>query len=84
MLQRQQLIRSLKADLGQEAVAEADRRVRDELSTPGAKSGAVDRLLGELEAMAGERRGCAEQWGVVMHAASREAMQAVQRQVSMR
>lgn len=55
VLQRQQLIRSLKADLGQEAVAEADRRVRDELSTPGAKSGAVDRLLGELEGMAGER-----------------------------
>ena len=55
VLQRQQLIRSLKSDLGQEAVAEADRRVRQELSDPAAKSGAVDRLLGELEGMAGER-----------------------------
>lgn len=55
VLQRQQLVRALKADLGHEAVAEADRRVRQELSDPAAKSGAVDRLLGELEHMAGER-----------------------------
>jgi F-type H+-transporting ATPase subunit delta len=55
VLQRQQLIRSLKADLGAEAIAEADRRVRQELSDPAAKSSAVDGLLGELEAMAGER-----------------------------
>ncbi|HEY5856708.1 MAG TPA: hypothetical protein VIW24_22370 [Aldersonia sp.] len=55
VLQKQQLTRSLKAELGAEAVAEADRRVREELSNPAAKSDAVNRLLGELEGMAGER-----------------------------
>jgi F-type H+-transporting ATPase subunit delta len=52
-LQRQQLIRQLRADLGSEAVAKAGERVRTELSEPEARSASVDRFLDELESMAG-------------------------------
>lgn len=52
-LQRQQLVRELKADLGVAAVAQAGERVRSELADPAARAGSVDRFLDELESMAG-------------------------------
>jgi F-type H+-transporting ATPase subunit delta len=52
-LARAQLIRELKADLGTAALAQADRQVREHLSSTQAKADSVDRFLDELEAMAG-------------------------------
>jgi len=52
-LQRQQLIRELRADLGIAAVAQAGERVRSELADADARSSSVDRFLDELESMAG-------------------------------
>ena len=56
-LQRQQLIRHLKHDLGSAAVAEAGEKVRGHLAQPGAREQSVDRLLDELEAMVGNKKG---------------------------
>lgn len=52
-LQRQQVIRELRAQLGGSSLSVADKLVRDHVSDPAAQSSTVDRFLGELEGMAG-------------------------------
>lgn len=52
-LQRQQLIRELRAELGGDSAKEAERLVRTHLSKPDAQAFTVDRFLDELEDMSG-------------------------------
>lgn len=51
-LLRAQLVRELRADLGDESVRRAGELVRDHVSDPGRQSATVDRFLDELDAMA--------------------------------
>ncbi|MCF3939047.1 F0F1 ATP synthase subunit B/delta [Gordonia sp. Z-3] len=51
-LNRSNLIRELRSDLGLTAVDGAGKLVRDHLADPGAQSDSIDRVIDELEAMA--------------------------------
>lgn len=51
-LVRANLVRQLRAELGQDAVGQADQLVRAHLADPAAQSASVDRVIDELEAMA--------------------------------
>lgn len=53
VLQRQQLIRQLRGDLGAESVRRAGDLVRSHVADPSAQSATVDRFLDELSQMAG-------------------------------
>ncbi|ORA63449.1 F0F1 ATP synthase subunit B/delta [Mycobacteroides franklinii] len=77
VLQRQQLIRQLRGDLGAESVRRAGDLVRAHVGDAAAQSATVDRFLDELSQMAGsvntERRPLAA-GGAGLHAASRESL----------
>lgn len=77
VLQRQQLIRQLRSDLGTESVRRAGDLVRSHVADPAARSATVDRFLDELAQMAGsvsvERRPLTV-GGAGLHAASRESL----------
>ncbi|SKD89441.1 ATP synthase delta chain AtpH [Mycobacteroides abscessus subsp. massiliense] len=79
VLQRQQLIRQLRGDLGAESVRRASDLVRSHVADPSAQSATVDRFLDELSQMAGSV-GAAKRpvpGGYSgMHAASRESLAA--------
>ncbi|NMO04971.1 F0F1 ATP synthase subunit B/delta [Gordonia sp. TBRC 11910] len=88
-LQRANLLRDLRGDLGRSAVARADELVRAQLSDPAEQSATVDRLLDELSAMSGSARpdtAVATSADLVglhgMRASSREAAQAVSREAN--
>jgi ATP synthase F0 subunit b len=55
--QRQQVIRELRARIGELSVDLASRLVTEHLSTEAQRAGTVDLLLGELEQMAGATAG---------------------------
>lgn len=78
LLQRQQLIRALRGDLGAESVRRAGDLVRDHVGDPAQQSATVDRFIGELSQMAGsveapKLRPLAT-GGAGMHAASRDSL----------
>lgn len=54
-LQRQQMVRELRADLGNRALTQAQDLVRQHLSGREAQAATVDRFLGELEGMSQTR-----------------------------
>ncbi|MFW0790884.1 F0F1 ATP synthase subunit B/delta [Gordonia sp. CPCC 205333] len=86
-LQRANLLRDLRGDLGQAAVVRADELVRAKLADPAEQSASVDRLIDELSAMSGSGRPdtavptSADLVGLHgMRASSRDAAQAVSRE----
>lgn len=83
-LERANLLRDLRGELGEASVARADELVRQRLSDPAEQSASVDRVLDELAAMAGSDRpdsvvsASSELVGLAgMRASSRDAAKAV-------
>lgn len=72
-LMRQQLIRQLRAGLGDETVQKAGDLVRAHLSEPAAQAAAVDRFLAELNEMAPSTAAVQTSAYVKLRAASRSA-----------
>ncbi|WP_019970785.1 F0F1 ATP synthase subunit B/delta [Mycobacterium sp. 141] len=73
-LMRQQLIRGLRTDLGEESVAKADELVRAHVADPAAQSATVDRFLAELEQMAPSTAVIDTAATAELRAASRESL----------
>lgn len=73
-LMRQQLIRGLRTDLGEESVAKADELVRTHVADPAAQSATVDRFLAELEQMAPSTAVIDTAATAKLRAASRESL----------
>jgi ATP synthase F0 subunit b len=73
-LQRAQLIRQIRQDVGLEAVRRAGDLVRDHVSDADAQSGTVDRFLDELDAMAPSDAVVQDPATVKMRSASRESL----------
>ena len=73
-LMRQQLIRQLRAGLGDEAVQKATDLVREHVADPAAQSATVDRFLDELDQMAPSTATIETGASARLRAASRDAL----------
>lgn len=76
-LLRAQLIRELRADLGDESVRRADALVRDHVGDRGRQAATVDRFLDELDAMAPSEAEVGNPLLAKLRSASRIALTAV-------
>ncbi|MCV7280511.1 F0F1 ATP synthase subunit B/delta [Mycolicibacterium flavescens] len=76
-LQRAQLIRQLRADLGRESITRAGELVREFVSDPGEQSATVDRFLDELDAMAPSEAVVEDRATSRLRSASRESLGAL-------
>ena len=76
-LQRAQLIRQLRQDLGAESVRRAGELVNEHVSDPDARSATVDRFIDELDAMAPSEAVIGDRVTARMRAASRESLAAL-------
>ena len=74
---RQQLIRQLRAGLGDESVQKADELVRAHVADPAAQAATVDRFLDELDQMAPSEAVIETGATARLRAASREALAAL-------
>lgn len=73
-LQRAQLIRQLRSDLGRESITRAGELVREFVSDPGEQSATVDRFLDELDAMAPSEAVVEDRATSRLRSASRESL----------
>ncbi|MGV0794733.1 F0F1 ATP synthase subunit B/delta [Mycolicibacterium sp. XJ1819] len=76
-LQRAQLIRQLRSDLGQESIERAGQLVRDFVADPDKQSATVDRFLDELDAMAPSPAVVEDRATSRLRSASRESLAAL-------
>ncbi len=76
-LQRAQLIRQLRQDLGGESVRRAGELVTEHVSDPDARSATVDRFIDELDAMAPSEAVIGDRVTARMRSASRESLAAL-------
>lgn len=76
-LQRAQLIRQLRQDLGHESIERASSLVRDFVARPEEQAATVDRFLDELDAMAPSEAAVGEKSSAKLRSASRESLAAV-------
>jgi len=76
-LQRAQLIRQLRQDLGGESVRRASELVTEHVSDPDARSATVDRFIDELDAMAPSEAVIGDRVTARMRSASRESLAAL-------
>ncbi len=76
-LQRSQLIRQLRQDLGAESVRRAGELVNEHVSDPDARSATVDRFIDELDAMAPSEAVIGDRVTARMRSASRESLAAL-------
>ncbi|MGV0853752.1 F0F1 ATP synthase subunit B/delta [Mycolicibacterium phlei] len=76
-LQRSQLIRELRRDLGRESVERAGEIVREYVAVPEQQSATVDRFLDELDAMAPSDAVVEDRASAKLRSASRESLAAL-------
>jgi F-type H+-transporting ATPase subunit delta len=76
-LQRAQLIRQLRQDLGRESIERASGLVRDFVARPEEQSATVDRFLDELDAMAPSQAAVGDKASAKLRSASRESLTAL-------
>jgi len=76
-LQRAQLIRQLRAELGRESVLRAGQIVREVVSDPQERAATVDRFLDELDAMAPSEVVVEDRLSARLRSASRDSLAAL-------